>query len=155
MIPEELREFLSAPRFCALGLVDSQGRPRVVRCGGWYLGAPGGPDLILIARSTFAPVLPGRGASDRIAIFLNEATRYVAYQLKGRGKTRGATPEEVSGAVAMLAALGQAVEESWGLPATLYTSIVVSPAVAIEMTVEEAYIQSPGANAGQRIGGAS
>ena len=26
MIPEELREFLSAPRFCALGLVDSQGR---------------------------------------------------------------------------------------------------------------------------------
>jgi hypothetical protein len=152
MIPAALDEFLSAPRFCALGLVDDRGRPHLVRCGGWYRGPAGGPDFVAITRASFLPALPGRGASDRVALLLNEADRFVAYQLKGRGTAREATEEEVERCKAMFAALGDIVEKHWGLPSSLYTSIIVAPAIAIDVVVEEAFAQSPGPGAGRRIG---
>lgn len=154
MIPSELDEFLSAPRWCVLGMVDANGRPAAVQCLGWRLGPPGGPDLVLLLRSDMAPVLPGQGASEQITALMNESERFVAYQMKGLGKTRPATPEDVRSAREMMASLGETTEEHWGLPASLYTSIPLEPMIAVEMEVQFAFAQSPGAGAGKQIGGA-
>jgi predicted pyridoxine 5'-phosphate oxidase superfamily flavin-nucleotide-binding protein len=154
MIPDALREFLSAPRWCALGAVDERGRPHLTRCVGWQLGAPGGADLLVFAPTKFLSVRPGRDASERVALLMNESERFVAYQLKGRGKTREATAAEVQAAHDMMGSLAITTEQHWGLPASLYTSITLEPMSTIEVTVEEAFAQSPGPGAGQRIGGA-
>ncbi|HVJ14888.1 MAG TPA: hypothetical protein VM686_05585 [Polyangiaceae bacterium] len=153
MIPGALREFLSAPRWCALGLVDRRGRPHLARCGGWQLGPPGGPDLLVVTRTSFLSVLPGRDASDRVTLLMNESERFVAYQLKGRGKAREATAAEIEAAREMMGKLAVTSEQHWGLPASLYTSIILAPATTIEVTVEEAFAQSPGPGAGERLGG--
>ena len=153
MIPEALREFLSAPRWCALGLVDRQGRPHLARCAGWQLGPPGGADLLVFVRTRFLSVLPGHDASDRVALLMNESERFVAYQLKGRGKARETTAAELQAAHEMMGKLAVTTEQHWGLPASLYTSIILSPATTIEVMVEEAFAQSPGPGAGERLGG--
>jgi len=155
MIPEALREFLSAPRWCALGMVDETGRPQLTRCAGWQLGPPGGPDLLVFAGTKFLAVQPGRNAPDRVALLMNEAERFVAYQLKGRGKTREATAAEVAAAHEMMNSLAITTEQHWGLPASLYTSIIFGPMTTIEVVVEEAFAQSPGPGAGQRVDGAA
>ncbi len=155
MIPGALREFLSAPRWCALGMVDDRGRPHLTRCAGWQLGPPGGADLLVFARSRFLSVEPGRGASDRVALLMNESERFVAYQLKGRGTARAATGDEVQAAHEMMGRLAVTTEQHWGLPASLYTSMILEPTTTIEVVVEEAFTQSPGPGAGERIGGAA
>jgi hypothetical protein len=155
MIPEALREFLSAPRWCALGLVDRRGRPHLTRCAGWQLGPAGGPDLLVVVRTSFLSVQPGAGASDRVALLMNESERFVAYQLKGRGKAREATAAELQAAHEMMGKLAVTSEQHWGLPASLYTSMILAPATTIEVVVEEAFAQSPGPGAGQRLEGAA
>jgi hypothetical protein len=154
MIPSELAEFLSAPRWCVLGMVDAKGRPSMAQCLGWKLGPPGGPDLVLFLRTDLTSVLPGKGATDQITALMNESERFVAYQMKGRGRTRPATPEEVQMTKEMMASLGETTEQHWGLPASLYTTIPVEPMIAVEMEVEVAFAQSPGTGAGNQIGGA-
>jgi len=134
-------------------MVDDRGRPVVVRCVGWKRGPEGGPDLILMLGSDMTRAPPGQGASDRVTVLMNESERFVAYQLKGLGRTRSATAEEVRSARSQLDALGYITEKGWGLPASLYTSIPVEPTVVVEVMVEAAFAQSPGAGAGARIGG--
>ena len=151
MLPASVREFLAVPRFCALAMTDERGRPFLARCAGWSLGPPGGPDLTVTVRREFVPILPGQGASDRVALLLSVADQFVAFQVKGRGRARDATPAEVQASKDMLASLGQTVEKSWGLSQSLYTSMIVAPAVSVDVMVEEAFAQSPGPGAGRRV----
>lgn len=100
-------------------------------------------------------MLPGHDASDRVTLLMNEAERFVAYQLKGRGRARETTAAELQAAHEMMARLAAISEQHWGIPASVYTSIILSPATTIEVTVDEAFAQSPGPGAGERIGGAA
>jgi hypothetical protein len=150
MIPDSVRPFFDKPRFATLVMVED-GQPVMFRCAGVVLGA-----------TTLTVIVPphvheGRAlmSSGRGAIVVSSLD-YEAYQFKGEASVRPATPEECEAGHRQLSLIGAEVEAMMGIPRAMYEAIDTANAMAIVLTVDEAFAQSPRPGAGASLlGGAS
>jgi hypothetical protein len=152
MLLDSVRTFLDGPRFAAVAYADAQGRPVLARTVGWAFAEGGDADLVLVCRPDLMPWVPPQGVPIRLAVVLSYADRFEALQLKGTGRLRSATPQEIAHGRATMATLGGIVQAMLGVSAALYQNVVGDGALAFDLVVEEVYQGSPGPGAGARLG---
>ena len=149
MIDDKLAGFLELPLFGWLGSRDADRVPQVHRCSGWRL-SDSRDQLICCVADPFTDELPKRLAEHaELALLVANGATHETYQLKGRALgTR--EPDDDDRATC------DAYREKM-LPFYQYLGFESGdrafppPRVAIELRVDEIFVQTPGPEAGKRI----
>ena len=145
MIPAKIARFLEERASLGFaGTRDANLVPRGHRVSGWQV-APDGRTMI-----AFVPAV----SAGRIAVTLEEVGTHETYQIKGRYVShRPLRPPEFEITTRIRERLVKAVRGFFvdeQLTAAMNASIPV-PSLAVEIAVDEVFVQTPGPGAGTRV----
>ena len=134
------------------GGADADGMPFVAR--GWAIWFPtAAPDRVRVVVSAdqgFDPSVVGR----RVGVTASDVATLVTRQIKGPVHEFGpATPEDLEAMSRQTPAFFEAIHETDGNSLSLLRRLLPAEVVAIEMTVDEVYDQTPGPGAGGSLVG--
>lgn len=135
---------------------DERLRASVMRALGSSIDRAANRITVFVARSQCAQLLRDVEASGRIAVMFSQPSTHLTLQVKS---TRVAVRGAQEGDRALLERYAQAMEReigSVGYPQRLTRAMLahrLEDVVALTLEPEEAFDQTPGANAGKRVGG--
>ena len=149
MIPQRLVDFIHGPTLTWLGSRDDRLRPSVA----WAFGARVDAANELI--TAFVPdieggeVLRDLARNGMAALTAVDGISHEAYQFKGRHvETRPSTAEERAVQDIHRSKL---LSHYASYPEALFSGFVFHPSTAVTFRVEEAFVQTPGPGAGERL----
>src|SRR5262245_29519196 len=155
MIPLKIARFLEERASLGFaGTRDGNLVPRGHRVSGWQVG-PGGQTLLAFIPAVSADVMVAALVDNgRIAVTLEELGTHETYQVKGRYVShRPILPSERDIVARIRERLARAVRTFFvdeQLTAAMDASIP-SPSLAVEIAVDEVFVQTPGPGAGARV----
>ena len=131
--------------------VDADNIPEAAR--GWGVEVlDGGTRLRVLLGGDDERTLANIGATGRIAVTATNVTNHVSLQAKGIGTTDGCeTAADQARRRAFTAEFFRLVSETDGVPVELLERLLPESFVAVEMTVEEVFDQTPGPVAGRQV----
>ncbi len=154
MIPPPIIRFIEERANIGFaGTRDATLAPRGHRVPGWRVGPDGRTFTAFLPESSSADALAAFLDNGRIAITIEEVGTHETYQLKGRYVShRPVQPDDVDLASrarerfvkGLRALFTQAGAEALG-------ACIPVPALAVEVEIEEVFLQTPGPGAGSRI----
>lgn len=155
MIPENVAEFIHGPVFLSIGTRDARLRPTHA----WVCGAVVHPDRetvsCFVQQEAAARALVHLEENGRVALNAGSPT-HEAYQLKGRyvssrpADANDRSVQEVYRSELLPFMLRCAYPEPVARPLVL--TLRYQPATAITFRVEDVFVQTPGPDAGKKIG---
>jgi len=153
-LEEELARFLASRISVQVATCDAQGFTTLVRALGARVAADRRRVTMLLARSQAAPLLAMLRENGQIAVVFSHPVSHRTVQLKGRdAAVEAATPADEAElapyATAMAAHLA-----AYDVPEAFARAMVSCPPgdlVAVSFTPCEAYGQTPGPGAGERL----
>lgn len=149
-------EFIQGPAFIQAGTRDERLQPAHTWAVGAVANADSGTVTFFVAQSCSGRILSDLENNGRIALFVSVPGTHESYQFKGRYLSHRPTDEaDVAVQVRYRSRLVAKSVEA-GYPEELARPMVLgfayTPGVAITFQVEEVFLQTPGPDAGKRIG---
>lgn len=152
-IDPALASFLASPVTIIVGTGDGEGRPEIGRAVGARV-EPGGEVVELVVSSWQWPGTAGNlRASGRAAATFARPSDYVCYQVRGRATIHSADAADVALSDRYMTAILAELERLGLAPELAAPWLTNRDAVLIRIQAEEIYLQTPGAKAGQLLGG--
>ena len=155
MIPEHVADFVQGPIFLSIGARDETLRP----AHAWAVGAVVAPDretvTCFVVEERARKILPHLDANGPVAMGAGSPT-HEAYQLKGRYLSSRPADEQERAFLKARRNGWLALALRCGYPEQIARPLILGfrhqPAVAITFRVEEVFLQTPGPDAGKKIG---
>jgi hypothetical protein len=155
MIPPPIIRFIEERANVGFaGTRDAHLVPCGHRVSAWRVGAGGRTLTACLPESSAAAALEALLENGRVAITLEEAGTHETYQLKGRYLShRPAQPADVDLASRLRERFVKGLRILHGQPgpAERLGASVPPPALAVEVEVDEVFLQTPGPGAGSRL----
>lgn len=150
VVDDELAEFVESAVMIIVGSVDAQGVPGIARGVGARVDRAADRLDLLVSAWQWPEAIAGISATGRLAATFTRPADYVSLQLKGAVEAvRPATTDEEARAAAYIAAVRAALV-SLGLDSALARPWLTARALTtLRLRPEAAFIQTPGAQAGQ------
>jgi hypothetical protein len=154
MIPQKIIRFLEERASVGFaGTRDADLVPSGHRVPGWHVD-PSGRTLTVFMTEVAAPrLMEALLDNGLIALTFEEIGTHETYQIKGRYLThRPVAPAEIEIADTMRERFARSVRSVYDEQATvLMAASIPAPTLAIEVGVNEVFVQTPGPGAGARI----
>ena len=151
-LPDELVELVESGVTILVGTRDARLRPECVRAVGASVRGDRRAIRVVLNEATSARTAANAAAGSPVAVTFSRAADHRTVQLKGRCLRVGAgTPEDHELARRYLSAFTEALYVV-GVSRALARRLRVEPCLAIEVEVGELFQQTPGPEAGQRLG---
>ena len=155
MIPTKIIRFLEDRASLGFaGTRDANLVPSGHRVPGWQVDRSGRTLTVLMAEKSAPRLLEALRENGRIALTFEEIGTHETYQVKGRYLShRPVRPAELDLAGAMRERFARSLRSLYNDEHTtaLMAASIPSPSLAIEVDVEEVFVQTPGPGAGARI----
>jgi hypothetical protein len=155
MIPGKILRFLDERANAGFaGTRDAKLVPHGHRVSAWQVDGPGRTLTAFIPSSSAERLVEHVQDNGRIALTFEELGTHETYQIKGRYLShRPVRPTEVDIALRTRERFARSLralnpDERW---ATMMAASIPSPALAVEIEVQEVFLQTPGPGAGTRI----
>ena len=151
-LKHELPRFMMSPVRIILGSSSNDLVPEIARAAGAVVDAAAGTVDLVLSSWQWPATVANIATTGRLSATFARPSDYVSYQVKGTAHLVTPTPVHQERVRAYLRAMTE-VFSGLGLDPRLPEPWLVDrdPAVA-RLTVEAVFLQTPGANAGQRIG---
>jgi hypothetical protein len=150
ILDDERRAFLVSPVMIVVAGCGADLRPSIARALGARLGAGDEVELV-VSRWQWPTLVDDVAERGGVAVTFVRPNDYVTYQVKGRGRVRAAGPDDFA-LVERYVATVSATLSALGVPAPVMAPwLVPRDLVVIAVSVEEIYVQTPGAAAGSRL----
>lgn len=150
MISDELVPFLESGVSLLLGTRDRENRPACARLVGARVSEDRTKVTVLLPRPTGERCLANIAESGLAAVTFSRVMDNRAVQVKGRVVAREPTADDMAVAQTYREAFAVALDEV-GLAPARSTRLTLHPAVALDVTVEAIFQQTPGPSAGQKL----
>jgi hypothetical protein len=155
MIPGKIIRFLEERANIAFAAArDRDLVPYGHRVCGWQTDATGTALIAFIPSSTATRLVETLLENGRIAVTFEEVGTHETYQLKGRYLShRPVNPTEIDVASRTRERLAKAVRSLFGddRQAAAMKASIPTPSLAVEIAVQEVFLQTPGPGAGSRL----
>jgi hypothetical protein len=155
MIPGKILRFLDERANAGFaGTRDANLVPTGHRVSAWQVDAPGRTLTAFIPSSSAARLVEHVLDNGRIALTFEEVGTHETYQIKGRYLNhRPVRPTEVDIAKGTRERFAKSLRSLNGdeRGAAMLAASIPSPALAVEIEVQEVFVQTPGPGAGTRI----
>lgn len=152
VIPEDFVDYLEGGVSLLVGTRDAQNRPDVTRAMGASVSADRRSIVVYVPERWSAGSLANVAANGEVAVGFSRPIDNLSLQLKGGG-ARIVPPNEQGRAV-VLRYHASYIEQLTmiGMPRSTLKRLSFWPAVGIEFTVRDVFLQTPGPEAGKRLG---
>jgi hypothetical protein len=155
MIPGKIIRFLEERANLAFaGTRDGHLVPMGHRVSGWRVDPNGRTLTALVAPFSATPLVNAMLDNGRIAVTLEEVGTHETYQIKGRYLNhRPVGPVEIDIARRARERFAKALSSLYPDErlAAMLTASIPTPSLAVEIEVQEVFLQTPGPGAGARI----
>jgi Pyridoxamine 5'-phosphate oxidase len=151
--------FCQVARSVAIGTCDASGRPFGTRAAALRLFDAGEREpraerlVLYLGQALAGPVLANLAINPRVAIQLSQPLDYRTLQFKGTVLRKQLAAETERAFVQQFVEELAAVVDSLGMPADRVVRMTHWPAIALELQVEQIYLQTPGPGAGAPLAG--
>lgn len=153
-IAEDLVPFLESPVSVLLGTRDADMRPACARLMGARFSADRTGVTVLLPCATGERSLANIRDNGLVAVTFSRVSDNRSFQLKGRcAPPREPTPDEIEVQRRYRAAYAEALHEV-GMARATAARLTIEPSVALDVTIEAIFQQTPGPVAGQPLAGA-
>jgi hypothetical protein len=155
MIPSKIIRFLEERASLGFaGTRDAKFVPLGHRVPGWHVDQSGRTLTVFMAEASSPRLLEALRDNGRIALTFEEIGTHETYQIKGQYLShRPVRPAEVDLAGAMRERFAKSLRSLYSDEhmTALMAASIPSPSLAIEIGVDEVFVQTPGPGAGARI----
>jgi hypothetical protein len=153
MIPGKIVRFLERANVSHAGTRDRDLVPHGHRVSGWRLGADGRTLIVLIPEGERPHLIESLEDNGKFAVTVEEYPAHETYQFKGRYvRHRPADDADVEVANRLRERFLQSVIRLFGEAAAgPVRAFSQRPGIAVEFTVDEIFVQTPGPGAGERL----
>ena len=152
MIPETLVSFFESGVSILVGSTSEALLPSCSRAVGAHCSKDRAFVTVLLPEGPAKTLLHDLEQSRRAAIVFCRPADHRTLQIKGAvSEIRAAEPEEVERAIAYRHAYAETLA-ALGLPKPLTERLRISPTIAVKIRVEDLFRQTPGPDAGARLG---
>ncbi len=151
LIDQDLAAFMASPVMIILGTCDHALVPEIARAIGAVVRREEGCADLVVSEWQWPKTVANVGANGRLAVTFARPSDYVSYQVKGHATIIPTTAEHAAlarrymdGMASTLGALGleRQIVAPW---------LVDRDLVALRLSVQEIFVQTPGAKAGRLI----
>jgi hypothetical protein len=155
MIPPKIARFLEERANIGFaGTRDDNLVPRGHRLSGWHVDSAGRTLTVSVSPAWSARLIEALTENGRIAVTLEEAGTHETYQIKGRYLShRPVQPADIETASRSRDRFAKGIYSVYpdeSLTVLLKASIP-TPSLAVEIEIDEMFVQTPGPDAGRRI----
>jgi hypothetical protein len=153
MIPEKIVRFLERANVSQAGSRDRNLVPHGHRVSGWRLGPDGQTLTVLIPEGSCRHLVESLEDNGRFSVTIDEYPAHEAYQFKGQYlRHRPVDGDDLEAAHQLRERFLRSVIQFFGEEAAVpVRAFSQRPSLAVEFTVEEIYVQTPGPGAGARL----
>ncbi|MBO9574390.1 MAG: pyridoxamine 5'-phosphate oxidase family protein [Sphingobium sp.] len=151
-LDNELLEFLRRPLMCIIAGVDEDGRPSAGRGIGFDVLEDRETVDIIFSAWQWPRLETAVRQTARLAITFVSPADYVTFQIKGSATMRATDGEDLVRAERFIADATGALESLGVPPSIIAPWLTPREARVARVAISEIYIQTPGPQAGMRIG---
>lgn len=148
-----LIRFLQRPVMIILGTVNTAMRPEIGRAVGVVTHPDTNSLALVVSRWQWPATVANVEATGRMAATFSRPSDYETYQIKGRAMARAATAADVDASRAYCRDTLAALMELGVGPDLVAHWQGERDLVAVALSVDAVFVQTPGPRAGQRMGG--
>jgi predicted pyridoxine 5'-phosphate oxidase superfamily flavin-nucleotide-binding protein len=153
VISDAVVEFMSVARSVAVGTCDDKRMPYGTRVGAVRLWPDRQHVTVFLADAIAGPTLANLRINPRVGIQISNPPDHRTLQLKGAlHAIRAAEPADHAYIRRFIEELAESVS-TFGMPAERVVRMTSWPACAIDVRVEEIFLQTPGPGAGRPLAG--
>jgi hypothetical protein len=151
LINQDLAAFMASPVMIILGTRDGALVPEIARAVGAVVrGEEGCVDLV-VSEWQWSKTVANVRANGQLAATFARPSDYVSYQVKGHATVASATAEHVALARRYIESTASTLGELGLERRVVAPWLVERDLVTLRMSVQEIFVQTPGAKAGQLI----
>lgn len=154
-ISEDLVAFLAQGVSLLVGTCDASLTPHSLRATGVRIHADRRHATVYLPEVTSRNTVTDVTANPRVAVLVSQPLDHRSFQMKGRVTRVGPAPDDAQAFVEDYLAGFARVLEVVGMPYEVVTNLSHWPSVALEFSLDELYLQTPGPGAGARLTGDS
>ena len=151
LIPQELAAFMASPVMIILGTRDDALVPEIARAVGAVVHREEGSVDLMVSEWQWPQTMANIRANGQLAVTFARPSDYVSYQVKGHATIVPTTAEHTDLARRYMESMASTLGEL-GLEQRIVAPWLVDrDLVALRLSVQEIFVQTPGAKAGQLI----
>jgi hypothetical protein len=155
VLSEELVDFIARGVSVLVGTCDADSAPHAARAVGLQVHDDRRHATVYLPEVTAQHPVTNVAVNARVAVLVSQPVDHRSFQIKGSViKVSPAQDDERARIEAYLTTFGRCLN-SVGMPFELTHMLSHWPAIALELALEELFLQSPGPGAGQRLAGQS
>jgi hypothetical protein len=153
MIPVKIAGFLERANVSHAGTRDGNLVPHGHRVSGWRVGADGQTLIVLMPEGARPHLIESLEDNGQLSVTVEDYPAHETYQFKGRYvRHRPADQADIDVVSRLRERFLQSVIRLYGEPAAgPVRAFSQRPSIAVEFTVDEIYVQTPGPGAGARV----
>ncbi len=152
---DELVDFVAQGASLLVGSCDAAQVPHAMRAMGLRIHDDRRHATVYLPEVTSRHTVTDVAVNPRVAVTASQPVDHKSFQMKGRvTKVSPATEAERAYVEGYLESYGRRLE-AVGFPFDVVSMLSHWPAIALELQVEELFLQTPGPGAGQRLAGQS
>lgn len=150
-ISQDIAAFMTSPVMIVLGTSDDALQPAIGRSVGALVRSGEGCIDLMVSEWQWPATVANVRANGRFAATFARPSDYVSFQLKGRAAILPAEAEHLASAARYVETI-TATLQGLGLDSRIVTPWFVNrDLVAVRLSVDEIFVQTPGAKAGQLV----
>jgi len=151
LIDQELAAFIESPVMIIVGTCDGSLVPEIGRAVGALVRRDESCVDVMVSEWQWPRTVTNARAGSRLAVTFARPSDYVSFQVKGRGTVASASSEQ-SAVVRRYIEKMTATLDELGLDPRIVAPVLLDRnLVALRLSVEEIFVQTPGPKAGQPI----
>ncbi len=154
-LPPDLLAMMAKGVSVIVGSRSEALRPSVMRAVGSHIRHEGDEVTVFLARRQSAQLLQDIAASGQVAVVFSQPSSHRTVQLKASGvRMRAAVPEDAAALASYLASMEHEILQVGFAPELTRAMLAhqLDDVVAVSFTPEQAFDQTPGPQAGARLG---
>ena len=151
LIPPDLAAFMVSPVMIILGTRDDMLVPEIARAVGAIVHKEGGCADLMISEWQWPKTVANVRANGQLAVTFARPSDYVSYQVKGHATVVPTAAEHITLARRYVESMASTLGDL-GLERRIVAPwLVARDLVTLRLSVQEIFVQTPGAKAGQLI----
>jgi len=154
-LSDELIAFLAQGVSLLVGTCDASRTPHTLRATGVRVHDDRRHATVYLPAVTSRNTVTDVAANPRVAVLVSQPLDHRSFQMKGTVTRVGPAPPEAQAFIEEYLAGFARVLEVVGMPYEVVTNLSHWPSVALEFSVDDLYLQTPGPGAGARLAGPS
>jgi hypothetical protein len=154
-LSDELLDFIAQGVSLLVGTCDGAQVPHAMRAVGLQIHDDRRHATVYLPEVTSRHTVTDVAVNPRVAVLVSQPLDHRSFQMKGAVIKVAPADEDARAVVeAYLAQFGRQLE-TVGMPFEVLNMLSRWPAVALELSIDELFLQTPGPGAGQRLAGHS